>query len=265
MDATAGAALWPLASRDDLARTLRPMTESVESSMRTLRKHGLVGDGIELRIHRDGRLEGRVRYYTALSVWAALALRTGQDRIASRYGQAAINLERKWSTHIRATLGTATDPTVLLAPSGDRAISMLLTTFADQLAHRIGTLPAPVFPDVEILTGELIGRHDGRMFAVFGRQGDTTLFEIALPEDMAGKAGIELSSKVVLIQETLRSGTVLSELHQAWTAPHGDATSPEDELDSMTATFDIPADEQQTIGAALAADKGQVRRLRLFV
>ena len=110
---------WPLATREECWRALRPAQEFSESAFRRFRSLRVVSNGLRLDLRARGQLAGHHRFYSRLNLLAADAYRGGRtDRaidLAAR--AAAVEQSPEFSRLLRALVLAGVDgPGLVPAP-----------------------------------------------------------------------------------------------------------------------------------------------------
>lgn len=85
---------WPFAEAGEVLDVLQPLAGTTsDSPLRTLKRHGVMSEGIRIWEHRDNRLAGSTRVYSTFNLDAARASRRDERDIAEEYAGAAAEVE----------------------------------------------------------------------------------------------------------------------------------------------------------------------------
>jgi hypothetical protein len=93
---------FPFVSKADVLRAYRPGEDASNRTFRTLRERGWVSGGLAIRQHRNGRVAGQLRCYSALNIDAVILARHDHRDDAIEAAEEARNFEAEWEPTVKA-------------------------------------------------------------------------------------------------------------------------------------------------------------------
>ncbi len=93
---------FPFVSKADILRAYRPGEDASNRTFRTLRERGWVSGGLAIRQHRNGRVAGQLRCYSALNIDAVILARHDHRDDALEAAEEARTFEAEWEPTVKA-------------------------------------------------------------------------------------------------------------------------------------------------------------------
>lgn len=230
----------PVVTWETLVSTNDPTREPSRAQIRTLRKNGLVSDGLQVQTRRAGRAAGSHTYHSTLFALALKAGQAGDDAGAKVLRKRGMEIESRFAIRIRKYLASHSLDALVQAPffpdlSGATARALdewsrrgrmdivfasgRVQGFADesvivQVKYHRGTMPVGGTVDVDLPRAliESSGLHRGDYVWIFRRTlGSAALLDIlpailTTPDAIEGLASDEADEERAAGEEYLRSG-----------------------------------------------------------
>lgn len=196
----------PVLDWSAVVRAARPTAEPSRARLRTLRAHGLAGDGVHVR---GGHPAGSHTYYLAGTAYVARLARRGDYMRAQELARAVAGMEKSWQVRLRRFLQDSPLSELPAAPWYQELVEESRT-----LLERFGA------SDLTLLSG-LVDQTLPTV-RVTGQTPEGTAASVDLPPELVTGLGLSVGDPVVVLQQHPAPGTVVLEVVPGTVSPWPD-------------------------------------------